>query len=142
MPWAFHRGLLAYQCTMTSMWMLRAAPAACLLATFACHHDASPTAPEPGAPPPAAYRLVWPDEFDRDGAPDAAQWSHDVGGHGWGNKESQFYTTTVARTHGWKADISWSRRGAKPWQGRDYTSARLVTKGKGDWTYGRIEVRA
>ena len=28
------------------------------------------------------------------------------------------------------------------WQGAAYTSARLVTKGKGDWTYGRVEVRA
>jgi beta-glucanase (GH16 family) len=28
------------------------------------------------------------------------------------------------------------------WEGHEYTSARLVTKGKGDWTYGRIEVKA
>ena len=40
-----------------------------------------------------------------------------------------------------KADI-WYRGAARAWQGRDYTSARLITKGKGDWTYGRIEVRA
>jgi beta-glucanase (GH16 family) len=28
------------------------------------------------------------------------------------------------------------------WEGKNYTSARLITKGKGDWQYGKIEVRA
>ena len=124
---------------MTPMWMLRAAS---LLAIAACHHDASPTAPAPGASPPGAYRLVWSDEFDRDGAPDASHWSYDVGGQGWGNNELQFYTDNRrenARVEGGHLVIE-ARREA--WQGRDYTSARLITKGKGDWTYGRIEVRA
>src|SRR5678816_4159103 len=30
----------------------------------------------------------------------------------------------------------------EPWQKSQYTSARLVSKGKGDWIYGRIEVSA
>ena len=30
----------------------------------------------------------------------------------------------------------------EPWEGKNYTSARLITKGKGDWQYGKIEVRA
>ena len=126
----------------TSMWMLRAAPAAWLLAAFACHDGASPTAPEPGEAPPGAYRLVWSDEFDRDGAPDASHWSYDVGGHGWGDNELQFYTDNRrenARVEGGHLVIE-ARREA--WEGRAYTSARLITKGKGDWTYGRIEVRA
>ncbi|HEX4893211.1 MAG TPA: glycoside hydrolase family 16 protein, partial [Hyphomicrobiaceae bacterium] len=38
------------------------------------------------------WKLVWSDEFDGQGAPDAAKWSYDVGGHGWGNRELQFYT--------------------------------------------------
>jgi beta-glucanase (GH16 family) len=127
---------------MTSMWMLRAASGACLLATVACHSDQSPTAPEPGATPPGDYRLVWSDEFDRDGAPDASHWSYAVGGGGWGNNELQFYTDDRrenARIEGGHLIIE-ARREA--WEGRDYTSARLITKGKGDWTYGRIEVRA
>ena len=128
--------------TMTSMWMRRAAPAASLLATLACHKDASPTAPNPGATSPGAYRLVWSDEFDRDGAPDASHWTYDVGGHGWGNNELQFYTGNRrenARVEGGHLVIE-ARREA--WEGRDYTSARLITKDKGDWTYGRLEVRA
>jgi beta-glucanase (GH16 family) len=28
------------------------------------------------------------------------------------------------------------------WEGKEYTSARLVSKGKGDWKYGRIEIKA
>jgi beta-glucanase (GH16 family) len=95
--------------------------------------------------PPAAtgeYRLVWADEFERDGAPDPSRWSYDVGGHGWGNKERQYYTADRrenARVEDGHLVIE-ARREA--WKGRAYTSARLVTKGKGDWTYARIEVRA
>jgi beta-glucanase (GH16 family) len=86
--------------------------------------------------------VVWADEFDRDGLPDPAKWSHDVGGHGWGNNELQFYTS--ARRENARIErghlIIEARR--EPWQGRDYTSARLVTRGKGEWTYGRVEARA
>ena len=86
--------------------------------------------------------LVWQDEFDRDGLPDPARWSYDVGGHGWGNREPQFYTERRpenARVEGGYLIIE-ARKEA--WQGAPYTSARLVTRGKGDWTYGRIDVRA
>jgi beta-glucanase (GH16 family) len=87
-------------------------------------------------------RLVWADEFDRPGLPDPSRWSYDVGGGGWGNQELQFYTAARlenARVEDGRLIIE-ARR--EDWQGRRYTSARLVTKGKGDWTYGRIEVRA
>jgi len=124
------------------MWMLRAAAVTCLLAACACHDDRPPTGPSPPASPPGGYRLVWSDEFDRDGAPDPARWRYDVGGGGWGNNELQFYTADRrenARVENGHLIIE-ARR--ESWQGRDYTSARLITKGQGDWTYGRIEVRA
>ena len=35
---------------------------------------------------------MWSDEFDYTGLPDSSRWSYDVGGHGWGNGEEQFYT--------------------------------------------------
>lgn len=88
------------------------------------------------------WKLVWSDEFSYQGLPDSTRWGYDVGGHGWGNNELQFYT---------RADSGnvMVREGAlfitarKKMQGeRHYTSARLVSKGKGDWLYGRIEVRA
>jgi hypothetical protein len=39
-----------------------------------------------------AWQLVWSDEFDENGLPNASKWSYDVGGHGWGNQELQYYT--------------------------------------------------
>src|SRR5215831_10322110 len=38
------------------------------------------------------WQLVWSDEFNYKGLPDEAKWGYDVGGHGWGNKELQYYT--------------------------------------------------
>ena len=36
--------------------------------------------------------LVWSDEFETAGAPDASKWTYDIGAGGWGNNESQYYT--------------------------------------------------
>jgi beta-glucanase (GH16 family) len=121
--------------------LLRSAPVLLLIATLSCQ-DTPTTAPTPAPAPGGGYRLVWADEFDRDGAPDPSHWSYDVGGHGWGNDELQFYTSDRrenARVEGGRLVIE-ARREA--WEGQRYTSARLVSNGKGDWTYARIEVRA
>lgn len=88
------------------------------------------------------WRLVWGDEFETEGRPDPEKWSYDSGGEGGGNNELQFYTRdrpANARVQGGHLIIE-ARN--ERWQGHYYTSARLVTKGKGDWTYGRFEVRA
>ncbi len=88
------------------------------------------------------WKLVWADEFNYRGLPDSAKWGYDVGGHGWGNNELEYYTAkrkenaSVENGH----LIIEARREA--FESNDYTSARLVTKGKGDWTYGRFEVKA
>ena len=45
-----------------------------------------------GLPPaPAGWKLIWHDEFDRDGLVDPTKWSYDVGGDGWGNAELETY---------------------------------------------------
>lgn len=91
---------------------------------------------------PAGWELIWSDEFDQPGAPDPTKWSYDVGGHGWGNRESQFYTENRrenARVENGHLVIE-ARH--EKWEGSEFTSARLVTKNKGDWTYGRFEIRA
>ncbi|GIV60197.1 glycoside hydrolase family 16 protein [Rhodocaloribacter litoris] len=98
-------------------------------------------APQEEAPEPA-WRLVWADEFETEGLPDPAKWGYDVGGHGWGNQERQYYTERRpenARVEDGRLIIEARRDG---WQGHEYTSARLVSRGKGDWTYGRFEARA
>jgi beta-glucanase (GH16 family) len=87
----------------------------------------------------AQYKLVWSDEFSYSGLPDSSKWSYDVGGNGWGNRELETYTgadTNNAIVRNGYLFIT-ARK-----EKNGYTSARLVTKGKGDWLYGRIEVRA
>ena len=85
---------------------------------------------------------IWSDEFDYTGLPNTTKWTYDVGGNGWGNNELQYYTdarSENARVENGKLIIE-ARKEA--YQGNQYTSARLVTKGLGDWKYGKIEVRA
>ena len=89
-----------------------------------------------------SWKLVWSDEFNSDGLPDAAKWGYDVGSHGWGNKELQNYTDRRkenARVENGVLIIEALRDGN---ESQPYSSARLVTKNKGDWTYGRFEIRA
>ena len=90
----------------------------------------------------SSWELIWNDEFDYTGLPDNSSWSYDVGGHGWGNQESQFYTENREENARADGDHLIIEARKEDWGGRSYTSARLVSKHKGDWTYGRIEVRA
>jgi hypothetical protein len=46
----------------------------------------------PSANAQSKRKLVWSDEFNYKGLPDSTKWSYNVGGHGWGNKELQYYT--------------------------------------------------
>ena len=91
---------------------------------------------------PEGWSLVWSDEFDgtNGSPPDAAKWGRDIGGSGWGNNELQYYTnrTDNARIEDGKLVIEAK---AENFGGRNYTSARLLTKGKASWTYGRMEAR-
>ncbi len=99
-----------------------------------------PVVPGP-APDAAKWRLVWSDEFDKDGAPDPAKWSYDIGGHGWGNKELQYYTDRQENARVEKGHLVIEAR-KEDFQENHYTSARLVTRGKREFTYGRFEVSA
>lgn len=88
------------------------------------------------------WKLVWSDEFQYKGLPDSSKWKYDKGGHGWGNNELQYYTSSQlsnARVENGMLVIEARKEtiGANL-----YTSARLITKGKGDWQFGKIEVRA
>ncbi len=88
------------------------------------------------------YSLVWSDEFDYSGLPDTNKWNYDVGGNGWGNQELQYYTyrrSENARVEEGKLVIEAIREN---YSGKEYTSARLVTKNLGDWLYGKIVVSA
>jgi hypothetical protein len=96
------------------------------LSSVACQQSASSPGPPAGVPAEeagSARRLVWADEFETAGLPDPARWSYDVGGHGWGNKELQFYTRgrlENARVEGGHLVID-ARREA--WEDNGYTAA-------------------
>jgi len=100
------------------------------------------SSPAPAVSARSDWTLVWSDEFDRDGLPDTSRWNYDVGGDGWGNHELQFYT--AARRENARIEnghlVIEARREA--WKGKEYTSARLTTKGHGDWSHGRFDIRA
>lgn len=88
------------------------------------------------------WRLVWSDEFDYSGLPDPEKWTYAVGGHGWGNQELQYYTENRlenARVEAGHLVIT-ARR--EEWEGNRYTSARVISRGRGDFLHGRFEIRA
>ena len=97
---------------------------------------------DPVASAPDGYQLVWNDEFNVNGLPDATKWSYDVGGNGWGNNESQYYTDSRVKNSEVKGGCLYINAIKEDFEGKQYTSARLVTRTKGDWLYGRVEVKA
>jgi beta-glucanase (GH16 family) len=100
--------------------------------------------PPPDNPNTGTKTLVWSDEFDYNGLPSEAKWSYDTAGNesGWGNNESQFYTQARSKNVQVKDGFLSITAHKEDYKGFKYTSARLITKQKGDWLYGRIEVRA
>lgn len=92
-------------------------------------------------------KLVWADEFNYKGLPDTAKWGYDKADGcpdvcGWGNNELQYYTwNRKENAHVQNGKLVIQAR-KEIFNGKNYTSARLVSKNKGDWKYGRIEVKA
>lgn len=91
---------------------------------------------------PSKPELLWSDEFNYSGLPDTTKWSYETGGNGWGNNELEYYTASRKENARVENGYLVIEARKENWQGKKYTSARLLTRGKGDWTYGRIEVRA
>src|SRR6266568_4982121 len=90
----------------------------------------------------AKWELVWSDEFDGKSL-DQSKWELIVNGRGGGNNELQYYRRENARIeNGMLVIEARKEKFNDPDGSRDYTSAKIRTKGKSDWTYGRIEVRA
>ena len=100
--------------------------------------------PDSPTPSPSVdnWKLVWSDEFNQaDGsAPDSAKWGYEVGGNGWGNNEQEYYTSRTNNVRIEDGKLVIEARQEKL-GGKNYTSARLLTKGKCSWTYGRVEAR-
>ena len=90
--------------------------------------------------------LVWADEFNGTEL-DISKWSYQLGDgtryglpRGWGNNELQYYTRDNSTVADGMLTIQARKESVEP--GFQYSSARLRTVGRGDWTYGRMEMRA
>ncbi|RDV13011.1 glycoside hydrolase family 16 protein [Pontibacter diazotrophicus] len=103
------------------------------------------TAPKPQVPVDKNWSFettpVWADEFNYTGEPDPAKWGYDIGGSGWGNNELQYYTDSRSNSNVADGTLKITAR-KENMQGKEYTSARLVSKDKGDFLYGRFEIKA
>jgi beta-glucanase (GH16 family) len=85
--------------------------------------------------------LVWSDEFNTDGPPDPLKWGYDLGAGGWGNEELEYYTNRTENSvvAGGVLKITAIKEN---YMGSPYTSARMLSKDKYAFKYGKVEVRA
>lgn len=86
--------------------------------------------------------LIWADEFDQEGLPNPKHWSYDLGDHGWGNNELQFYSKENLKNSRVERGVLIIEAHQDISRTKGYSSARLVSKGKAAWKYGYIEIRA
>ncbi len=115
----------------------------------------APSIPAGPVSDPSTWPLAWSDEFDgpAGAGPDPETWGRDLGDGsavglvGWGNNERQTYTDSPANAAlDGKGHLVISVLGADGTLGCyygpcEYTSARLLTKGRLEVQYGRIEAR-
>ena len=94
--------------------------------------------------------LIWSDEFDKPGSPDAKVWGYDTGNRGFGNHELETYC--AAGSHDGPCDPAQPSAHvgddgllhilARKIDDHTFTSARLKSEGLFSFRYGRIEARA
>lgn len=87
--------------------------------------------------------LIWSDEFDIPGSPDASKWSFNIGtgSGGWGNNELEYYTNRTDNAIVSNGTLKIIAK-KESYSGSAYTSARMVTQNLFSFKYGKIEVRA
>ena len=87
------------------------------------------------------YQLVWSDEFDGNTL-NEENWTFQqgIGNNGWGNGEKQYYT---GRTENLRVEdgclVIEARK--EQYESSEYTSARIITRGKQQFAYGKMEAR-
>ena len=85
------------------------------------------------------YQLVWSDEFNGN-ALDEGTWSYNTGGSGWGNNEKQYYTTRPENIRVQNGCLEIEAR-KEQYENNNYTSARIMSKNKKTFTYGKMAAR-
>ena len=106
-----------------------------LLIAFSCNLDETQTVAE-------FKNLVLSDEFDTDNEINADIWTFDIGtgSNGWGNNEEQFYTNRTENISV-QNGILIIKALKEDYNGSDYTSSKILTKGLKEQAYGRFEAR-
>lgn len=139
-------------------WIIRGRCAWLIITVTLCFAACAPTTTTPTVvtPPvqptsPETLRLTWSDDFDGPAGAtfDATKWVAETGGQGWGNQEREYYTArpqNVSLDGGGHLVITARAEALDSsyhcWYGAcSYSSARLITKGKFETTYGRFEAR-
>lgn len=85
-------------------------------------------------------KLSWSDEFNGK-LLDNSAWTQETGGNGWGNNELEFYTASPKNTFLSGGYLIIEAR-KEVMGSNNYTSARIISKDKKTFTYGRIDIRA
>ncbi|QEC68512.1 family 16 glycosylhydrolase [Panacibacter ginsenosidivorans] len=87
------------------------------------------------------YTLTWSDEFNGNSI-NSADWTFEQGNNnGWGNAELENYTNRTQNAFVSSGNLVIEAR-KETYQTSDYTSARMITKNKKIFTYGRVDIRA
>lgn len=127
---------------------LKWSPVAALLITLGitgCNSDNVKTnsdfeAIDPSVPV-SDWELVWSDEFEDDHISES-KWNFEIDCRGGGNEERQCYTDNPENAYVSDGTLKIVALPAEEGASEPYTSARLTSRNKGDFKYGRIEVRA
>lgn len=82
--------------------------------------------------------LVWSDEFSA-ASLNTQVWNYELGAGGWGNNELETYTNSINNVH---LDSGYLHITALNPAPSSYTSGRLTTQAKKDFTYGKVRIRA
>jgi beta-glucanase (GH16 family) len=104
--------------------------------------------PNTGYDAPASYpgyTLAWADEFNSNSL-DTSAWSFDIGDGcpnlcGWGNNELEYYTNRTENLFFQDGKMVIEAR-KENFSGKNYTSAKIHTRNKKTFKYGRVDVRA
>jgi beta-glucanase (GH16 family) len=107
----------------------------------------SATTTTPNNPTPSYIfnnELVWSDEFDQDGLVSQDKWNVETippNNGSWWNGELQFYTDKEDNIRVEEGLLKITAK-YESYEGKNYTSARINTQDKFEFTYGRVEMRA
>lgn len=86
------------------------------------------------------WKLIFEEQFNQDTL-DLSKWNYDTGGHGFGNKEWQYYTNRSKNVFIEENQLV-LKAYKESYEGMNYTSGKVLTRDKFSFLYGKVEVKA